>query len=178
MQRRQAFKFELRPNGEQQRDMRRFAGSCRFVYNKALALQKTHFEAGGTFIGYVAMAKHLTEWRNGSETTWLKDAPVHPLQHALQDLERAYKNFFARRADFPRFKRKGQSESFRYPDARQFEIDQTNSRIKLPKLGSPRIGCVQSIFLPAWPRSLRAAAHGSPARPDPHPSRCRHTQPS
>ena len=31
MQRLQAFKFELRPNGEQQRDMRRFAGACRFV---------------------------------------------------------------------------------------------------------------------------------------------------
>jgi putative transposase len=85
----QAFKFELMPSGEQQRDMRRFAGSCRFVYNKALALQKSKYEAGGKFIGYVAMAKHLTEWRNGVETPWLKDAPVHPLQHALKDLERA-----------------------------------------------------------------------------------------
>ena len=26
---------------------------------------------------------------------------------------------------FPRFKRKGHSESFRYPDAKQFEIDET-----------------------------------------------------
>lgn len=42
MQRLQAFKYELMPDGEQQRDMRRFAGSCRFVYNKALALQKNH----------------------------------------------------------------------------------------------------------------------------------------
>ena len=135
MQRLQAFKYELMPSGEQARDMRRFAGSCRFVYNKALALQKANYEAGGKFVGYVAMAKHLTEWRNGSETPWLKDAPVHPLQHALKDLERAYKNFFAKRAMFPRFKRKGQSESFRYPDAKQFEIDQVNGRIKLPKLG-------------------------------------------
>ena len=131
----QAFKFELMPSGEQQRDMRRFAGSCRFVYNKALALQKSKYEAGGKFIGYVAMAKHLTEWRNGVETPWLKDAPVHPLQHALKDLERAYKNFFEKRALFPRFKRKGTGERFRYPDAKQFEIDQANGRVKLPKLG-------------------------------------------
>jgi putative transposase len=135
MQRLQAFKFELMPNGEQQCEMRRFAGSCRFVYNKALALQKTNYEAAGKFIGYVAMAKHLTEWRNGTETPWLREAPVHPLQHALKDLERSYKNFFAKRAMFPRFKRKGTGESFRYPDAKQFEIDQANSRIKLPKLG-------------------------------------------
>jgi hypothetical protein len=51
MQRLQAFKYELRPNGAQRLHMGRFAGSRRFVYNKALALQKTHYEAGGTFIG-------------------------------------------------------------------------------------------------------------------------------
>ena len=135
MLRRQAFKYELMPNGEQQRDMRRFAGSCRFVFNKALASQQANRQAGEQFIGYVAMAKRLTEWRNGCETPWLKDAPVHPLQHALKDLERAYKNFFAKRAGFPRFKRKGSGERFRYPDAKQFVIDQPNSRIKLPKLG-------------------------------------------
>src|SRR5690606_4843095 len=100
MQRLQAFKYELMPNGEQQSNMRRFAGACRFVFNKALALQKANHEAGEKYIGYVAMAKHLTAWRNGSETPWLKDAPVHPLQHALKDLERAYKNFFAKRAAF------------------------------------------------------------------------------
>ena len=40
MQRLQGFKYALMPNGEQARNMRRFAGSCRFVFNKALALQK------------------------------------------------------------------------------------------------------------------------------------------
>lgn len=139
MRRLQAFKFELMPNGEQQRDMRRFAGSCRFVYNKALALQKENYEAGGKFIGYVVMAKHLTEWRNGGETPWLKDAPVHPLQHALKDMERAYKNFFAKRTAFPKFKKRGQRDSFRYPDPKQFKLDQPNGRIFLPKLGWMRL---------------------------------------
>jgi hypothetical protein len=135
MQRLQAYQYELMPDGEQARDMRRFAGSCRFVYNKALAMQKDNHEAGHKFIGYVAMAKHLTGWRNGPDTPWLKDAPCHPLQHALKDLEKAYKNFFAKRADFPRFKRKGGGDSFRYPDPQQIKLDQANSRIFLPKLG-------------------------------------------
>ncbi|VWD64432.1 DNA-cytosine methyltransferase [Burkholderia lata] len=139
MRRLQAFKFELMPNGEQQRDMRRFAGSCRFVYNKALALQKENYEAGGKFIGYVAMAKHLTEWRNGGETPWLKGAPVHPLQQALKDMERAYKNFFAKRAAFPKFRKRGQRDSFRYPDPKQVKLDQPNGRIFLPKLGWMRL---------------------------------------
>ncbi len=57
MQRLQAFKYELKPDGGQQRNLRRYAGSCRFVYNKALALQQANHEAGEKFIGYVAMAE-------------------------------------------------------------------------------------------------------------------------
>jgi putative transposase len=135
MKRLQAFKFELRPDGDQRRLLTRFAGACRFVFNRALALQKNTHEAGGAFVGYVAMAKLLTQWRNGDETPWLKEAPIHPLQHALKDLERAYRNFFEKRSRFPRFKRKGRATSFRYPDAKQFEIDEANSRLFLPKLG-------------------------------------------
>ncbi|WP_249935096.1 transposase [Azotobacter chroococcum] len=105
------------------------------MFNQALALQQANREAGGHYIGYVAMARQLTAWRNSAETSWLKEAHVHPLQHALKDLEKAYKNFFEKRADFPRFKRKGQRDSFRYPDPKQTKLDQANGRIFLPKLG-------------------------------------------
>ena len=115
--------------------MRRFAGSCRFVFNKALALQKERYENGEKKLGYAGLCKLLTEWRNSSEMAWLADAPVHPLQQTLKDLERAYSNFFAKRADFPRFKKKGQHDSFRYPDPKQIKLEQHNSRILLPKLG-------------------------------------------
>ena len=135
MQRLQAFKYELMPTGEQKRRMCRFAGSCRFVFNKALALQKARYECGEKKLGYAALCKLLTDWRNGPETLWLKDAPTHPLQQVLKDLERAYANFFAGRAGFPRFKRKRQSDSFRYPDPKQVKVDQGNGRIFLPKLG-------------------------------------------
>ena len=115
--------------------MRRFAGSCRFVFNKALALQKERYEQGEKKLGYAGLCKLLTEWRNGVETAWLADAPVHPLQQTLKDLERAYSNFFAKRAAFPKFKKKGQRDSLRYPDSKQIKLDQGNSRVFLPKLG-------------------------------------------
>ena len=133
MQRLQAFKYELMPSGEQQRQMRRFAGSCRFVFNKALALQKERYEQGEKKLGYAGLCKELTAWRNSTETAWLSDAPVHPLQQTLKDLERAYTNFFAKRADFPRFKKKGRHDSFRYPQG--CKLDQGNGRIFLPILG-------------------------------------------
>ena len=123
------------PDGQQERQMRRFAGSCRFVFNKALALQKERYEQGEKKPGYAGLCKLLTEWRNSADTAWLADAPVHPLQQTLKDLERAYGNFFAKRADFPRFKKKGTGDSFRYPDPKQIKLDQANSRLFLPKLG-------------------------------------------
>jgi putative transposase len=135
MKRFQAFKYELQSNGEQQRQMRRFAGSCRYVFNKALALQRARYEHGEKKLGYAGLCKRLTEWRNSTETAWLSDAPVHPLQQSLKDLERAYANFFATRAEFPRFKKKGRHDRFRYPDPKQIKLDQANSRLFLPKLG-------------------------------------------
>jgi putative transposase len=127
MQRLQAYKYELMPTGEQKRNMRRCAGSCRFVFNKALALQKERYEQGAKKLGYAGLCKELTAWRNSAETAWLADAPVHPLQQTLKDLERAYANFFAKRADFPRFKKRGQRDSFRYPDPAQIRPGSTDA---------------------------------------------------
>jgi putative transposase len=130
-----AFKYELMPSGQQAHNMRRFAGSCRFVFNKALALQKERYESGEKKLGYAGLCKQLTEWRNGADSPWLKDSPIHPAQQALKDLELAYSNFFAKRADFPRFKKKGNGDSFRYPDPKQIKLERENGRIFLPKLG-------------------------------------------
>lgn len=113
--------------------MRRFAGACRFVFNRALARQNENHEAGNKYIPYGKMASWLVEWKNATETQWFNDSPSQPLQQSLKDLERAYKNFFRKRAAFPRFKKRGQNDAFRYPQG--VKLDQENSRIFLPKLG-------------------------------------------
>ena len=133
MQRLQAFKYPLTPTGEQAREMRRFAGSCRFAFNKALALQQERYERGEKKLGYAGLCRVLTAWRNAAETRWLAEAHSQVLQQALKDLERAYANFFAKRSAFPRFKKKGQHDSFRFPQG--VKLDQPNSRLFLPKLG-------------------------------------------
>ncbi|STU57514.1 Gifsy-1 prophage GlpA [Klebsiella pneumoniae subsp. ozaenae] len=73
------------------------------------------------------------EWKSHPDTQWLKDAPSQPLQQSLKDLERGYKNFFQKRAAFPRFKKRGQNDAFRYPQG--VKLDQANNRISFPKLG-------------------------------------------
>jgi len=135
MKRKQAFRFQLKPKGQQERQMKRFAGACRYVFNRGLALQKERYAQGEKKLGYGELCRLLTQWRHTPETEWLAEAPVHPLQQSLKNLERAYANFFAKRADEPRFKKKGKHDSFRYPDPKQIKLDQGNSRIFLPKLG-------------------------------------------
>lgn len=135
MKQRQAYKFQLKTNGAQERAMRRYAGACRFIYNKVLAIQKDRYALGEKKLSYVDAANLLPAWKKEVSTAWLADVPSQSLQQALKDLERAYANFFAKRADFPRFKKKGQRDSFRYPDPKQIKLDHGNNRLFLPKLG-------------------------------------------
>ena len=138
----QAFKFDLRPNGEQIRNLRQFAGSCRFVYNKALALNVERYEKKEKRLGYAGLCALLPNWK--MEHQFLSAVPAQALQQSLKNLERGYTNFFRKRADFPKFKKKGQRESFRIPQA--FVIDNQNGRIKLPKLGWMRYRKSQDIL--------------------------------
>ena len=129
----QAYKFQLRPKAKQANLMLGFAGCCRFVWNKALALEKETYQAEGKRLGFYNLCKALRDWKKEEETSFLAGAHAQILQQTLKDLDRAYKNFFAKRADFPRFKRKGAHNAFRYPQG--FKLDEGNSRVYLPKIG-------------------------------------------
>lgn len=95
--------------------MRRFAGCCRFVWNKALALEKETYENEGKRLGFSLLCKFLRDWKKENATSFLSEAHSQILQQVLKDLDRAYKNFFEKRAGFPRFKKKGLHDAFRYP---------------------------------------------------------------
>ena len=125
--------------------MLRFAGSCRFVFNRALALQKELFELSGgpcQLRGSVCCAGGLEA---GQRDGWLNEAPSQALQQSLKNLDAAW----ARRLDSlkklkqgrikraqlmgePVFKKKEKHASFRYPQGTCLEH---NNRIWLPKLG-------------------------------------------
>jgi putative transposase len=113
--------------------MRRFAGCCRFVWNKALALEKEAYEKDNKRNGFSKLCAILGTWKKEDGTAFLGEAHSQILQQALKDLDRAYVNFFQKRADFPRFKRKGVHDAFRYPQG--FKLDEDNARIFLPKIG-------------------------------------------
>jgi putative transposase len=78
MNRLQAYRFELKLNGAQQRQCAQFAGVKRYIYNKALALQQTNYAQGNKYLSYASIAKHLSPWRNDPLAPWLKEAPFIP----------------------------------------------------------------------------------------------------
>lgn len=130
----QAFKFLLEPNKNHINEFLVFTGSCRFVYNKGLALINENYDSGKKFLNYNQLASELVNWKNEECLAWLKMAPSQCLQQSLRDLDKAFKNFFSGKSQYPRFKKKGRNDSFRVP-CQRVRLDQEKNLVSLPKLG-------------------------------------------
>lgn len=137
---RKANTYRLYPTPEQARAMAQTAGACRFVYNLGLEQRRDWWRLykanTGHAISFPGQCRELTALR--AEVGWLKDAPIHPLQQALRDLDRAYQNFFTGRAAYPTLRKRGVNDSFRFPDPTSLRVERTGKsagRIKLPKFG-------------------------------------------
>ena len=145
----QAFKFRLVPTPEQEDLLSRHAGCVRFAWNKALDLQRRRLEAGIPLLSYGDLARLLTLWRSSEEYGFLSNGPVHPQQQALKNLDRAIWEALdrtnARR--FPRFKKKEEGDSLRYPDPLQTKLDLSTrdpeGRTLFPRVFLPKVGWVK-----------------------------------
>ncbi len=128
---RKAFRYRLYPTAEQEQALAVQFGHARFIWNWALALRKAAYKETGKGIGYYKLKRRATALKYQAGTEWLKEADSQVLQAKIQDLERAYKNFFEKRARFPRFKSKRDGQSIRYPQ--RFKFDENSTY--LPKVG-------------------------------------------
>lgn len=134
-----SFKYRLRPNREQRGEFRNISGAVRAVYNVALEQRECHYRqflnSTGKSVSFQSQCRELTALRN--EFDWLSSAPCTVLQQSLKDLDKAYKNFFEGRGGYPKKRRKGLNESFRF-HGREVRIERLNkswSRVRLPKIG-------------------------------------------
>src|SRR6266511_4690550 len=128
---RKAFRYRISPTAKQEQALAVQFGHARFVWNWALAWRKAAYKETGKGIGYCELKRWATALKYQPEMEWLKEADSQVLQAKIQDLERAYKNFFEKRARFPRFKSKRDGQSIRYPQRFKFHENFTY----LPKVG-------------------------------------------
>ena len=131
---RRAFKFELKPNGMQIQLMKQFCGCARYVYNRTLSLERSLYKKDNKHsFKYAEAANRLPEWKK--KNPFLKECHSQVLQQSLKDLDQAYINFFRKRANFPKYKKKFQHDSIRFPQGVQ--LDEAKQQIRLPISGTP-----------------------------------------
>jgi putative transposase len=128
---RKGYKYRLQTKPKTSQKLAQFAGSCRFVWNQVLALNEGLYQAGLPRLSYEDAAGALRLWKQSDEYGFLADVHSQVLQQCLKDLERAYTNWFAGRADPPTFRKKFLNDSFRFPQG--FKVD--GNRAYLPKVG-------------------------------------------
>jgi len=138
--------------------MRRLAGARRFVWNWALERRKAYDAEHGEAIPAAQLSAELTALKERPETAWLKGADSQALQQSLKDLDRAFRNFFEKRARFPRFKsRKRDPLRFRVPQ----RVKIADGRVYVPKVGSVRIRQSRPVDLPTKSATFRRSADGT-----------------
>jgi len=126
---RKGLKFRLYPNQAQEALLAVQFGHKRYIYNWGIEQSRERYP------GYTTLANQLPDLKRSTETAWLKAAHSQVLQQALMDLNKAYQNFFDKRAGYPRFKGKRAKQSIRYPQPKPDWISADQRQIKLPKIG-------------------------------------------
>ena len=101
-----AYKFRFNPTTEQENLLRRTIGCVRLVYNKALATRTEAWYERQERIDYKQTSSLLTNWKKTEELDFLNGVSCVPLQQCLRHLQKAFANFWGKRARYPRFKKK------------------------------------------------------------------------
>ncbi|MFN9708259.1 MAG: helix-turn-helix domain-containing protein [Burkholderiales bacterium] len=78
-------------------------GCARFVWNRALAMKRAAWQEHQEALSCDTIKGMLPAWKAG-ECPWLKEADSQVIQEVIRHLDRAYRNFFERRARLPRLK--------------------------------------------------------------------------
>ena len=135
-----AHRIRLDPNNVQATYLARAAGTARFAYNWALTEWQRQYQASLADPALpkpneMALRRRLNAIKR-IEFPWMLGVTKNAPQLAIMQLGRAFENFFAHRARFPTFRRKGRDDRFTLSND-QFRVE--GKRIRIPKLGWVRM---------------------------------------
>ncbi|MGA4857961.1 RNA-guided endonuclease InsQ/TnpB family protein [Streptomyces koyangensis] len=130
-----AYKYRFYPTDAQAAQLSRTFGCVRKVYNLALAARTEAWVFRSERVNYNATSAMLTAWKKTDELAYLNDVSSVPLQQCLRHLQAAFASFFARRANYPRFKSKKTSRRSAEYTTSGFRF--RDGRLKLAKMAEP-----------------------------------------
>jgi putative transposase len=134
MKQKKAFKYRFYPSDEQKHVLAQTFGCCRYVYNWALRERTDAYYKHGERLSYEGTAQRLVLLKKQEETLWLHEVSSVVLQQSLRHLEKAFRNFFEGRAEYPTFKKKRNQQAATYA-SNAFTWDGQN--ITLAKMDVP-----------------------------------------
>lgn len=114
MEIRRAYKFRFYPTPEQESNLAKTFGCARFAYNYMLRQRTDAWFQRQEKVGYHETSAMLTVLKKQPEFAWLNEVSSVPVQQSLRHLQTAFGNFFARRNQYPTFKKKDGAQSAEY----------------------------------------------------------------
>ena len=123
-----AYKFRMYPTRDAQAKLNSFMGTSRFIYNYYLNERINRYKNEKLSYSLWDMKKDLKLLQE--KYKWLKDVDGCLLRTTLDDLDRAYSNFF-KDSGFPRFKSKNHHDTYRTVCIRSSHKDNNYSNIKV-----------------------------------------------
>ena len=112
-----AIKIRLYPTKTQQTTINKLLGCCRLVYNLCLEHRNHVYEETKESGSLSKSYSYFCELKEMEEYSFLKtDAHSKVIQQSLRDQDTAFKNFFTKKSDFPKYKsKKDNKQSCRFP---------------------------------------------------------------
>lgn len=129
-----AHKIELKCNNKQATYFTRACGVARQAYNWALDEWQKEYAAGGKPTE-TALRRKLNSIKR-EKFPWMLEVTKNAPQMAIMQLGQAFRNFFSKRASYPRFRKKWIDDRFTLTND-QFTVN--DSRIRIPHLGWVRM---------------------------------------
>ena len=132
-----AFKVEINPTESQRIKIHQTIGTCRFIYNMYIAHNKERHEKELKFVSAMSFSKWLNNEFIPShpEFMWIKEASSKAVKQSMFNAERAFKDFFNKKKGFPKFKKKGKSNTGMYlPKNNLTDWTVERHRVKVPTL--------------------------------------------
>jgi putative transposase len=126
-----AIKVRIYPNPEQSQKLSQVMGAARWWWNYALNLCNQTYKETGKGLSQVALNKVLPVLKKEEQTAWLGECYSQVLQSTTLNLTKAFKNFFEKRAKYPRFKSYHGKQSCQYPQNCQV----VENGVKVPQIG-------------------------------------------
>lgn len=109
-----AYKFRFYPTSAQEQALCKMFGAARWAWNTCLAWRSAAYTLDGESVSGMSFSKELTWLKTLEPFSWLKEIPTVVYNQALRDQDKAFSAFFAKRARYPKFRRKGGPESIRF----------------------------------------------------------------